>query len=144
MADRWLHGWWVRASLTAERWLGSRRVRWALALAAVLGLGYWFCLRPTTPMTVARAGRLFGQGLRTGQSREEVEAWLTSQGIPPSDRARPRSTNYYVMHRREDVTFKGWWMDCRGSQTVAECAGWTWSKSTRSFGWNTPMPKGNA
>jgi hypothetical protein len=68
--------------------------------------------RPTTPMSVGRADQLFRKGLHPGQSREHVEAWLAAHGIP-----------YDVLHRRDDVTFKGWWMDCRGNQTVAECAG---------------------
>jgi|GEM_PF-3763428 len=34
-----------------------------------------------------------------------------------------RRTCYGVLLRREDVTFPGWWMPCRGRRTVAECAG---------------------
>jgi hypothetical protein len=73
-------------------------------------------------MTVAGADQLFGQGVQPGQSRREVEAWLVSQGIPPYS-GLARETHYSVLHRREKVVFKGWWMDCRGRRTVAECAG---------------------
>jgi hypothetical protein len=74
-------------------------------------------------MTAARADALAARGVRPGQTRTEVEAWLVAQGIPHEWTFRPTRTCYGVLHRREDVTFPGWWMPCRGSQTVAECAG---------------------
>jgi hypothetical protein len=77
---------------------------------------------PATPMTVDCADRLFAAGVRPGQSREDVEAWLASQGIPPGERFSAKNTCYSVLRRREDVP-KGGWMDCRGNRTVAECAG---------------------
>jgi hypothetical protein len=67
---------------------------------------------PTTPMTTARANQIFGDALHCGDEGDEVKAWLESQGIP-----------YDVLNRREQVTPSGWWMDCVGHQTVAECAG---------------------
>jgi uncharacterized OB-fold protein len=74
-------------------------------------------------MTAARAEALAAKGVHPGQSRSEVEAWLAAQGVPREWTFRPTRTCYGVLHRREDVTFPGWWMPCRGSQTVAECAG---------------------
>jgi hypothetical protein len=67
---------------------------------------------PKTPMTLGRAEQLFKEVNRPGQSREDVQAWLSSRGIL-----------YDVLNRREDTTYKGWWMDVLGHQTVAECAG---------------------
>jgi hypothetical protein len=74
-------------------------------------------------MTVAQAERLFGEGLARGQTQEEVEAWLASQNIPPSSAPGRESTSYDIQRRREEVPFRGWWMDGRGGRTVAECAG---------------------
>src|SRR5438132_501694 len=101
-----------------------RRSRWALVIG-IAGIGtialyYWAV---GFPMTVARADRLAAQGVHPGQTREEVEAWLASQGVPPGCGFGAKDTCYCVLHRREDATFKGWWMDCWGRQTVAECAG---------------------
>jgi hypothetical protein len=63
-------------------------------------------------MTLGRAERLFKEISEPGRSRVAVQAWLSSRSIL-SD----------VVSRREDTTFKGWWMDARGHQTVAEHAG---------------------
>jgi hypothetical protein len=105
----------------------ARVVQWfclSLLTASVLvGLYHALAERPTTPMTVAQSERLFGDGLAPGQCREEVEAWLVSQGIPPSSATQPGRISYDISERRDDVTFKGWWMDCRGNRTVAEWAG---------------------
>lgn len=94
-----------------------------------LALSGWAVLRcvefvvvglPMTPMSIERADRLFKTGLHPGQSRDEVEAWLLRQGIP-SESETP--VHYDILNRHDDVTFAGWWMDCRGNQTVAEIAG---------------------
>jgi hypothetical protein len=107
----------------------AKQARWrciwvgVTAAGALGGLYFLVVGRPTTPMTVACADRLFGQGVQPGQTRGEVEAWLATQGIPHSSATQPERISYDISRRREDVTFKGWWMDCRGSRTVAECAG---------------------
>jgi hypothetical protein len=94
-----------------------------LTAGALIALYYAFVGFPATPMTVAEANRLFAKGLRSGQSREEAERWLASHGIPPRSLAQPGGTCYDITRRRDDVTFKGWWMIGRGNRTVAECAG---------------------
>jgi hypothetical protein len=96
---------------------GFWQSRWSwsvtLLLGSLVGVLYYALVGfPRTPMTKARADRLFSQSVRPGQSREEIKAWLDSQNI-----------GYDVLDRREEVIYKGWWMDCRGNQTVAECAG---------------------
>lgn len=95
----------------------------ALVIGGLVGLYYLVVGLPMTPMSVSRADRLFRDGVQPGQSRADVEAWLVSQGIPPSRGLFATNVCYDVLRRREDVTFKGWWMDCRGNRTVAECAG---------------------
>jgi hypothetical protein len=89
----------------------------------LVGVYYAVVGLPATPMTSARADRLFGQALRTGQSREEVEAWLTSEGIPRGPVFPERGISFDVLQRRDDLSGNGPWMDFRGNQTVAECAG---------------------
>lgn len=85
----------------------------ALLLGALIGLLYLALVGfPTTPMTKARADRLFGQAFRPGQSREEVEAWLASRRI-----------RYEVLVRREKELYRGSWMPSHPGGTVAECAG---------------------
>src|SRR5262245_17325042 len=91
-------------------------------IGALVGVYYAVVGRPTTPMTSARADRLFGHALKTGQSRPDVEAWLTSRGIPLVSEFPERGISFDVLHRREDRP-GNWWMDGRGNQTVAECAG---------------------
>jgi hypothetical protein len=92
-------------------------------IGGLVGHYYLIVGLPATPMSVSRANRLFRDGVQPGQSRAEVEAWLVSQGIPQRQGLFDTNVCYSVLHRREDVTFKGWWMACRGNQTVAECAG---------------------
>jgi len=88
---------------------------------ATIGGGFFllmvvFCGSPYSSMLWMSF--VYSNGVRPGQSMDEVQAWLTSKQI-----------TYGVQHRREDVTFKGWWMDVRGrstdgrAQTVAELAG---------------------
>lgn len=107
---------------------------WFWAAALVIGglVGIYYAVevvnyavvgRPTTPMTPARAGRLFGQALRTDQSRAEVEAWLTSQGIPRGSVGTDKGISFDVLHRPVDEPVAGFWMGGRGHRTVAECAG---------------------
>jgi hypothetical protein len=96
----------------------------AAALVAIALGGLYFGYRglvgwPATPMTVSQADRLFAQGVQPGQTVEEVEAWLVSQGILRES----GDVSYHVARWREDVTFRGSWMDGRGGETVAECAG---------------------
>jgi hypothetical protein len=108
-----------------------RRLRWVWAVSLIFGALVWLLVglyhaavgRPTTPMTVARAERLFGQALRPGQHRDEVEVWLTAHGIPLASRYPDRQICYEILHRRGDERYEGWWMDVLGHQTVAECAG---------------------
>src|SRR5262245_19392322 len=73
---------------------------------------------PATPMTVARAETLFGQGTRTGQTIDEVEEWLASQGVVP-EFTRERAC-HSVHHRPKDS--RDWFDSARG-QTVVEWAG---------------------
>jgi hypothetical protein len=85
----------------------------ALVLGALVGLVYCALVGfPRTPMTKARADRLFGQAVRPGQSREEVKAWLASRRI-----------HYEVLERPEKQLIRGTWMPGRGHYTVAELAG---------------------
>ena len=112
------------------------RVRWVrltlilLAVVVVVGLvvaGATSLLQhvlfgfPTTPMTVDQADRIASAGPPPGSTLAEVEAYLNAQGITKNTAAGAPS--YGVSHRREDVTYPGWWMSCVGNQTVAECAG---------------------
>jgi len=108
------------------------RSNWIWAVALILGAeaGLYYALvgwpatpPPTTSMTVDRADNLFRQAFQSGQSREDVETWLTSQGIPQGDAFLLRSTSYELLRRPDDGSRKGEWMDARGDQTVAECAG---------------------
>jgi hypothetical protein len=71
-------------------------------------------------MSVSRADSLFSHGVRTGQSIDDVEKWLASQGIPEGRGLFAKNTCYSVQHRPDN---KGWWMARRGDKTVAECAG---------------------
>jgi hypothetical protein len=88
---------------------------WIFGIASgvsFLSLVFFLFGRPSTPMTLKDADQLFNNVSVAGNSREAVQAWLSSQRIL-SD----------ILERREDTTFKGWWMDCVGHRTVAECAG---------------------
>jgi hypothetical protein len=66
---------------------------------------------------------LFGQAVRTGQKRAEVETWLASEGIPRGSGFPDRGISFDVLRRRDDLPGNSPWMDCRGNQTIAECAG---------------------
>jgi hypothetical protein len=68
----------------------------ALALEAFVGLYFAVVGWPRTPMTEARANRLFGEGLRPGQNWGEVKAWLASRGI-----------RYEVLKRVEGDRYEG-------------------------------------
>ena len=109
--------------MTGKAW----QSKWVWSAALLIGglVGVYFAVvgQPTTPMTSARANRLFGQALRTGQSRAEVEAWLASEGIPRGARFPDRGINFDILQRRNDLPGNSPWMDGRGNQTVAECAG---------------------
>ena len=102
-----------------SRWLWIA----VIAIGALVGLHYLVAGLPKTPMSVSRADRMFREGVWPGQSQSEVEAWLASQGIPRQHEMYTDNVCYNVVHRPEEVVFKGLWMDCRGSQTMAECAG---------------------
>jgi hypothetical protein len=98
----------------AARWIRSK---WVLAFGIMFGVCFIYPFfypfgRPTTPMTLKAAKQQFAVVSVAGKSQDAVQAWLSSQGIL-----------WDVLERREDTTFKGWWMDCLGRQTVAECAG---------------------
>ena len=86
----------------------------ALYLFVQFGDGF-----PTTPMTEARANDFFRKGVRPGQSREDVTAWLESRGIPPAIKTPPSLISYDVLTRSEDYA----WMGGIGKRTVDECAG---------------------
>jgi hypothetical protein len=94
-----------------------------LLVGGGVGLYYAAVGSPRNPMTTARADVLFGGGVQPRQSRRQVETWLASQGILPAASFRPEVVSYNLLRRREDEILKGWWMDCNGNQTVAECAG---------------------
>jgi len=118
-------------SLLAGKWLRPRSA-WGLVLVPGSVVAVFFFILylvvgpPTTPMTVQRADRIFGEGLKQGMSRENVESWLVSRSIPPAPQP-PERVCYDINYRREDGIFKGpikgWWMGCRGHQTMAELAG---------------------
>jgi hypothetical protein len=116
--------------MTSKVW----QSRWVLSAALLIGglvavyyalVGVYYAVvgRPTTPMTSVRANRLFGQALRTGQNRAEVETWLASEGIPRALGFRDRGIGFDLLQRRDDLPQNGPWIDGRGNQTVAECAG---------------------
>jgi hypothetical protein len=99
----------------------------SIGLFAALAAVYWGYRAlvgwPATPMTVSMADNLFAHGVRPGQSIDDVEKWLASQGIPERRGLFAENTCYSVQHGGEGAIGHGWWMDCRGNQTVAECAG---------------------
>jgi hypothetical protein len=99
---------------------------WAAGAVAIVcalaGLYYAAVGLPTTPMTVAQADRLFGGGLQPGQSRQQVEAWLASQGIPPLGPGT-RGTVYKAEDRPRAAGSPSDWMDSYDNRTAAECAG---------------------
>jgi hypothetical protein len=107
------------------RW--SRWVWVLMLLLPVLGVGGWVPLYyaavgfPATPMTVADADRLFGEGLPPGSSWEEVRSWLAAQGIRPAD-GSGQGPWYGTLWREPPRFFKGDWMDFDGGP-VAERAG---------------------
>lgn len=83
-----------------------------LIVGALVGVYYALVGRPTTPMTVAQANRLFGKALGPGQSQAEAMAWLAERRI-----------HYDVLRRPKDDTHSGPWMDESQGRTVAESAG---------------------
>ena len=101
--------WWIGATVVAVGVVG---------VAAFLVFG-----QSKTPTSADAADRLYAEGVHPGQTRDEVDAWLAARGITPGGAVE--AGHYSTLRRREDVTFPGWWMDCVGHQTVAECAGLT-------------------
>src|ERR1039458_69080 len=89
----------------------------------LVGRTYTLVESPNTPMTADRANRLFSEGIQPGQDRESVEPWLASQGIKRGAVWMDAGIIYDVQTRPDDPTSNGMWMDGRGHQTVAECAG---------------------
>jgi hypothetical protein len=105
-------------SLVKKRWSGCA---WLLTMAVGLVVAYYGCVGfPRTPMTAARADRLFGTALSPGASQDEAIGWLASQGIPHGFRAL--DLHYSIQRRRDDGDARHW-MDRRGHGTMAEWAG---------------------
>jgi hypothetical protein len=77
---------------------------------------------PTTPMTVARADRMFGAALLPGMPLGDVEAWLVSEGIPPDSGCVP-PPYYEIVRRLVDADLKGRWLGGSGDHTFVELAG---------------------
>ncbi len=76
---------------------------------------------PTTRMTVKKAERMADAGPLAGSSLDVVKTWLTSRGVT----SIPAGTGPYygVFRRGREGASSNTWMDKRGGQTVAECAG---------------------
>ena len=98
-ARGWLRSKWVLASI-------------GLLLAACIHPFFYPFGRPTTPMTIGEVDKKYAGVSKEGMSREVIQAWLTSH-----------AKNFDTLERKEDPTYKGWWMGCLGNQTMAECAG---------------------
>jgi hypothetical protein len=103
--------------------------RSALKMLGVLGLLLtilWFVVvgLPKTPMSVAQADRLFGEGLRIGQGRDAVENWLASQGITRPSEYPEGGVKYYLFDRSgETHLFKVFWMGAGELQSWAKVLG---------------------
>ena len=74
-------------------------------------------------MTVDEARQWLRTGVKSGQSRSEVESWLAANGIESYTPQNEKAVMYYLAERAGEDAVKGVWMAGYGHHTVAELAG---------------------